>query len=69
MKTAELYIDIRPYLRSIKMWLSVARDGKLEIKIMNRKLPRAICKIVLYIVALQLWMLARHRILLYEGGK
>lgn len=69
MKISEMYIDIKPYLRSIKMWLSVAKDGKLEIKIMNIKLPRTICKIVLYVVALQLWMLARHRILLYEGGK
>ena len=68
MKTAELYIDIRPYLRSIKMWLSVARDGELRIKIMNIKMPRIVCKFVLYMVALKLCLVARHKILL-EGGK
>jgi len=64
MKTAELYIDIRPYLKSFKLWLGVIKRANLRIEILNIKVPKVICRLVLYMVALQLCMLARHRILL-----
>ncbi|MCK4329263.1 hypothetical protein KAX02_05420 [candidate division WOR-3 bacterium] len=64
----DIYIDTRPYLKSIKLWFEMAKDSQLKIKIKEKRVPRIVCRFVLYIFVLKCWMLARHKILI-EGGK